>query len=167
METLFENKHVRTKEVLKEFYRHYFFGRTVTIICYGILLVVLLLNIILALLGRGYSVWVMVFVPLFIGLQIFNYYRALNIAAKRDKEVGGGEISVETLVFDDHIQSTSSNGAVNKLGYGSIKSVTATKNLIFITSEARMIYILRKDGFTKGTYEAFMGFLINKGIKVK
>ena len=42
-----------------------------------------------------------------------------------------------------------------------------TKNLILLKSRANLIYILRKDTFTKGTKDDFIAFLRSKGIKVK
>jgi len=86
---------------------------------------------------------------------------------KRDAEVHGKEISVETIVTDAFIQNTATTGAVNKLEYDKIRNVVQTKNLILLRSKANLIYIFRKDTFTKGTKDDFIAFLKVKGFKVK
>ena len=86
---------------------------------------------------------------------------------KRDSEVHGKEISVETIVTNECIQNTASTGAVNKLEYDKIRSAVKTKNLILLRSKANLIYIFRKDTFSKGTTDEFIAFLTSKGIKVK
>lgn len=45
--------------------------------------------------------------------------------------------------------------------------VDKTKNLILLQSKASLIYIFRKDTFTKGTTDDFVIFLRSKGIKIK
>ena len=85
---------------------------------------------------------------------------------KRDIEVHGKEISVETIVTDDFIQNKASTGAVNKLELNRIKNAAQTKNLILLRSKANLIFIFRKDTFTKGSKDDFIAFLKTKGIKV-
>ena len=41
-----------------------------------------------------------------------------------------------------------------------------TKNLILLHSKAKLIYIFRKDTFTKGTKNDFIAFLKDKGVKI-
>ncbi len=85
----------------------------------------------------------------------------------RDSEVHGKEISVETIVTNEYIQNTASTGAVNKLEYDKIRNSVQTKNLILLQSKANLIYIFRKDSFTKGDIESFIRFLNGKGVKIK
>ena len=77
------------------------------------------------------------------------------------------EISVETIVTNEYIQNTASTGAVNKLEYDKIRNSVQTKNLILLRSKANLIYIFRKDTFTKGNKEDFISFLNGKGVKIK
>lgn len=99
--------------------------------------------------------------------QLYCYFRQVNAVVKRDEEVHGNEIAVETIVTEEYIQSTAATGAVNKLGYDKIRYAVQTKNLILLRSKANLIYIFRKDTFTKGTLDDFVTFLKAKGIKVK
>ena len=86
---------------------------------------------------------------------------------KRDNEVHGKEISVETVITNEYIQNTATTGTVNSVGYDKIRNAVQTKNLILLRSKANLIYIFRKDTFMKGTKDEFIAFLGTKGIKVK
>ena len=167
MDTLFENSFVRDKQLAKEIYGYYYFQRKWRIVCYVVIILSFLGNVWFAINGNTLSWSVVVFVPLFILLQIYGYFRNVSTMVKRDMEVHGKAITVETVVTDAYIQQTASTGAVNKLEYDSVKKVTRTKNLIMLHSKARLIYIFRKDTFQKGTADEFITFLKGKGIKIK
>ena len=167
MDTLFENSFVRDKQLAKEIYGYYYFQRKWRIVCYVVIILSFLGNVWFAINGNTLSWSVVVFVPLFILLQIYGYFRNVSTMVKRDMEVHGKAITVETVVTDAYIQQTASTGAVNKLEYDSVKKVTRTRNLIMLHSKARLIYIFRKDTFQKGTADEFITFLKGKGIKIK
>ena len=165
METLFENSYVRNKELAKEIYRYYYFQRKGLIVCYVLLLLSFFGNILIF--EKTYNWGVCIFVPLFFLFQLYCYFRQVNTMVKRDIEVHGKEISVETIVTNEYIQNTASTGAVNKLEYDKIRNSVQTKNLILLRSKANLIYIFRKDTFTKGNKEDFISFLNGKGVKIK
>ena len=167
METLFENSYVRNKELAKEIYRYYYFQRKGLIVCYVLLLLSFLGNILISIFEKTYNWGVCIFVPLFFLFQLYCYFRQVNTMVKRDSEVHGKEISVETIVTNEYIQNTASTGAVNKLEYDKIRNSVQTKNLILLRSRANLIYIFRKDTFTKGNKEDFIIFLNDKGVKIK
>ena len=167
MEILFENSYVRNKELAKEIYRYYYFQRKWLVVCYALLLLSFLSNIFISIFEKTYNWGVLVYVPLFLLFQLYCYFRQVNTMVKRDSEVHGKEISVETIVTDEYIQNTASTGAVNKLEYDMIRNSVQTKNLILLRSKANLIYIFRKDTFTKGDKESFIRFLNNKGVKIK
>ena len=167
MEILFKNSYVRNKELAKEIYRYYYFQRKWLVACYVLLLLCFLGNILISIFERTYNWGVLVFIPLFFLFQFYCYFRQVNTMIKRDSEVHGKEISVETIVTNDYIQNTASTGAVNKLEYDKIRKVAQTKNLILLHSKANLIYIFRKDTFTQGNKEDFACFLRRKGVKIK
>ena len=167
METLFENSYVRNKELAKEIYRYYYFQRKWLVVCYALLLLSFLGNILTSIFEKTYNWGVCIFVPLFFLFQFYCYFRQVNTMVKRDSEVHGKEISVETIVTNEYIQNTASTGAVNKLEYDKIRNSVQTKNLILLRSRANLIYIFRKDTFTKGNKEDFISFLNGKGVKIK
>ena len=167
MEILFENSYVRNKELAKEIYRYYYFQRKWLVVCYALLLLSFLSNIFISIFEKTYNWGVFIFVPFFLLFQLYCYFRQVNTMVERDSEVHGKEISVETIVTNEYIQNIASTGAVNKLKYDKIRNSVQTKNLILLRSKANLIYIFRKDTFTKGDKESFIRFLNNKGVKIK
>ena len=168
MEILFENSYVRNKELAKEIYRFCYFQRKGMVICYILLSLSFVANILISVFEKTYDWSVFLSLPVIIFfVQLYCYFRQVNAMLKRDSEVHGREISVDTIVTDEFIQNTASTGAVNKLEFNKIRSATQTKNLILLRSKANLIYIFRKDTFTKGSKDEFIAFLSAKGIKVK
>jgi hypothetical protein len=166
MEILFANSYVRNKELAREIYRHYYFHRKLYIVLDILVMLSFLANLIITIL-QGAIYWTGIILPLlFFLLQFYGYFSQVNLMVKRDAEVCGNEISVETVVTDAFIQNTASTGAVNRLEFDKIRSAAQTKNLILLRSKANLIYIFRKDTFTIGTKEEFIAFLKEKGIKV-
>ena len=125
------------------------------------------MNTVSAISGQTYYVWIFVFVPLLIAIQVFRYCRQVNTTVKRDIEVHGREMEVEITATDDCLQNTNSTGTVSKIGYDKIKRAVQTKNLILLCSKTNLVYIFRKDSFESGTTEKFVSFLKAKGISVK
>ena len=167
MEVLFENSYVRNKELAKEIYGFYYFQRKWLVVCYFLIALSFLANILFSIFERSYNWGILIFVPLFFLFQIYCYFHQVNTMVKRDNEVHGKEISVETIVTNECIQNTATTGAVNRLEYDKIRNAVQTKNLILLRSKANLIYIFRKDTFTKGTKDDFIAFLKSKGVKVK
>ena len=167
MEILFENSYTRNKQLAKEIYCYIYFTRKSIAIPFALLLISFISNILFGVLYNSFSMVVLIIVPLFFLFQFYLYFHHVNAMIKRDIEVHGKGISVETIVTDEFIQNTASTGAVNKLEYDKIKKVIQTKNLILIWSKANLIYIFRKDAFTKGTEAEFIMFLKDKGVKIK
>ena len=166
MEILFENSHVRTKELAKEIYGHYYFKRKLNIVAEILVMFSCIVNLIITILGDSVGWFWLIFPLLLFLLQFYCYFSQVNAMVKRDIELHGKEISVQTIVTNEFIQSTISTGAVNQLEFDKIKSVAQTKNLILLRTKANLIYIFRKDSFTVGTKEEFLAFLKEKGIRV-
>ena len=167
MDVLFENGYIRNKEVAKEVYRYYCFQRKRIIVLY-VIIVAILVSDILNFVFSGIFEWLpLLYVLLILLWQFFLYHYQVKMVIKRDCEGHGKEMSVETVVTSEHIQSLSSNGAVNKVEFHNIRSAVQTKNLIILRTKANLLYILRKDSFTNGTKDEFIAFLETKGVKVK
>lgn len=166
-QVLFENSHTRNKELAKEIYNYYYFRRPFIVVLYILFGLSFLANLLGLLLGGTYNISVLVFAPCFFFLEVFLYHQQVNTILKRDLEVHGKEITVETTVTDAFVQNTASTGSVNKLQYQNIRYAVQTKNLILLHSKTNSVYILRKDAFTKGDAETFLRFLKYKEIKVK
>lgn len=167
MEVLFENSYTRDEKLIKEIYRYEYFRRKLLII-FDIVMILCLLSNILILVVEKKCYWgVFILAPLYFLYKFFCYWCQVRIIIKRDQEVHGKEISVETIVTNEYIQNTASTGTVNKLEYENIRNVVQTNNLILLRSKANLVYIFQKDAFTIGNAEDFIKFLKDKGIKVK
>ena len=147
MNILFENSYIRNKDLAKEMYGYIFFRRNYLFVAYIVLLISFIINLILLITTRSTNWFVFIFVPFFLLLRIFTYFQSIKLMVKRDNEVNGG--------------------GVNKLEYNKFKKCNQTKNLILLQSDAKLIYVFRKDGFSVGSCDEFFDFLRNKGIKVK
>lgn len=167
MEILFENSYVRDKELAKDIYSYYYLKRKELVVYYVLISLAFIANILIALFEKIYNWGFIILFPLLFLFQLYCYFRQVNAVVKRDEEVHGKGIEVKTIVTNEYIQNTAATGAVNKLGYDKIRYAVQTKNLILLRSKANLIYIFRKDTFTKGTLDDFVTFLRAKGIKVK
>ncbi len=167
METLFENRHTRNKQFVKEFYKFYFFQRKVLAVCYVILFLCFVAEIWLGIATKDVNWLVLILIPLIYLIQIYRYFCLTKIMLRRDEEISGKEIEVETIVTDEYLQSTSSAGTIIKLEFDKIHTASETKNFILLRTKANLICILKKDAFTKGTTEEFKLFLKVKGIKIQ
>lgn len=167
MDILFENSYTRNKELLKEIYCYHYFKRKSMIVALVALFICFVTNVLLAFFGDAHNLELIILLPLFFAFHIYLYNFQIITTLKRDKEVQGKEIVVQTIVTDDFIQNTSSTGAINKLEFNKIKKAVQTKNLILLMSDAKLFYIFRKDTFTKGNKDDFISFLKYKGIKIK
>ncbi len=170
MDVLFENTHVRTKELVKEIYSYFYFRRKLSIFGWVVFGLSFVINLVCAIFGDSCSTTstiILILAPFIAILPLYAYIRQVNIVVKRDKEVHGKEIEVTTVVTDEFIQQTASTGSINKITFDNIKVVIQTKNLILLRSKANLLYIFRKDMFIVGDESEFISFLKNKGIKVK
>ena len=167
MEILFKNSYTRNRELAKEIYRFYYFQRKLLVFTYFLLAFSFLANIVCVAVGISYNIGILIFVPLFVAIQFYCYFHQVNIMVKRDNEVHGKEINVETTVTDSYIQNVASTGSVYQIGYDDIKNAVQTKNLILLRSKSNLIYIFDKNTFDIGTKEEFLLFLTSKGIKVR
>ena len=167
VEVLFENSYTRNKELLKEIYGYHYFKRKSVVVALVALALCFVANIVVALLGDAYNIEFIIIIPLFFAFHVYLYNRQVYTVLKRDQEVHGKEITVQTIVTNDFIQNTSSTGSVNKLEYNKIKKAVQTKGLILLLSDAKLFYIFKKDSFTVGNKEEFISFLKYKGVKIK
>lgn len=166
MNILFENSYVRDKQLAKEIYGHHFFRRKFMIICYIVASLSLIANIVNAVLYGSLYLFGFIIGLFLLAYPVVNYFIVVNTVVKRDMEMHGKEVTAESIVTEDYIQNTLSTGAIISVEYSKIKKAAQTRNLILLFSDANLIYIFRKDGFTKGTTDEFITFLKSKGIKV-
>ena len=167
METLFESVYVRDEKVAKETFRYFYFQRKVLIACYVVMASSFLVAIPLAISGSS-NVWpVFIFVPLFFAIVIYRYIQAVRMSVKRDRELFGEDVTIRSVATDTYVQNLTPDGGNAKAEYRNIRSAVQTKNLILLFTQANLIYIFKKDSFTKGTAEDFIRHLRNRGLQIK
>lgn len=169
MDILFKNTHTRTKDVVKEMFRYLLFCRGTSITAFALFGLCFVLNIVPVFFLEFYEVnlYILIFIPIYMIIYGILYAMQVNITLKRDIEIYGKPVDVETSVTDECIHLTASSGSVNKIEFHSIKYAAHTKNLILLMTKAKLIVAFRKDSFSVGTKDEFIAFLKSKGIKVK
>ena len=167
MDVLFQNKYTRTEDWIKECNRYALF-RT------PLMMVVHILSALM--IGNGlYELFFLriIGVPAFASPILFYtvilllYFRMNALTKKRNKEMYGDRFEVISDITEESITQTLSNGATFVIPYTSIKRCAQTAHYLLLISDAKIIYALRKGGFTIGSDEEFLVFLRSKGVKVR
>ena len=166
MDSLFENTYTADKPFYQELYSYFHFRRPITVATFILCGICFTSQLALAIFGLEYNVGIMILMALFPLFKLFAYVNQVNSITKRNKEISTEAISICSTVYEDHLEISASNGSTLNIEIAKIRSVVQTKNYIILRSDARLLYSLHKDGFTKGTKEDFLSFLRSKSIKV-
>lgn len=167
---LFENSFLRDRETAKEIYSYHFFKRKLMkvffILC-GVYAVSFIIGCIVNFENAkdmAFSFFCILFAAV---MTIIAYNLQVKQMVARDKEMSHGEgFSVCLTVSDSEVAITTPVGT-QSVALSDVKSAVETKGLISLVTKANFMYVLRKDSFTKGSYEEFVAFLGQKGIKIK
>lgn len=162
MDTLFENRYVRNKEIIKAMCLYLFFRRKIQIFLQAIMCALFVGALVSLILGYTYNWFALIAVPLYFAYKIYLYFAQVRRMMQRDQEMFGDAAVVESVVTEEGIQTSSSGGAQMTLSFDKFHSVDHTKKLILVYTKAKLIYVLPKDSFTKGSAEACLLFLKSK-----
>lgn len=170
MNPLFENETCRNEAAIKEVYKYWFFKRPLMVGIYLILGVYLLSGI----LGFVFDpesarefIFPFVCIVFVTVLMIVGYFNQVKLLVSRDKErANGGDFICTVRISDSEIEQTAFDSKVN-LPIEKVKYVLSTKNYFALVTEARHMFILKKDSFAVGDSIGFIAFLKEKGIKIK
>jgi hypothetical protein len=100
-------------------------------------------------------------------LMIVSYHSQVKAMVQRDKEMSGGKpLCCEISVSENEI-TLSALESRSSVAMSNIKSAFETENYIVVLTKARLMFIFKKDSFTKGNLDDFIAFLKERGIKVK
>lgn len=175
-QTLFENEYVRTKEVHCELIK-WAMSKQIISQMFALLIIAALITAHSLFVSTGISVQIIimliVLVLFMVVITVVQYKQSLKLSCKRDLEVGGDTPIRVKFAFDDnmiHMYRIPSQGETplsdGHVEYYNIKKAAITKNLIILASDAKLPYVIKKDGFTKGNLEKFLAFLRTRGIAV-
>ena len=76
------------------------------------------------------------------------------------------EITYTVAASEDKIFHKSSLGTYQTIDLSVIKKAYKTKNYIVLQSQAKQLYVFKKDAFTIGEEHTFLTFLRGKGYKI-
>ena len=165
---LFENTHMRDKSFWREFLTYSNFKRPPSVACYTIMAFVFIYSLIQTLTSDETFLFGLVFPPLFCLLMLVFTLTGIKTALKREQENGNGaQITYLTRISDAKICLETSLGTNYEIAFTTVKRVVQTKNYLMLQTPTKQCYPLKKDGFTKGSYEELCAFLRAKGYKVK
>ncbi len=165
MEPLFINQYTRDEAVTKECYNAYYFSPFFLVI-YAFVGFVFIFNLVLVFVARAaYDS----LIPLSIAIIVFFFIRRrrISIALKRDKEQFGQPPTIVCEVSETGIRIGVNGLFSQEVPFREIRHAKETKHLILLTSRARLLYILHKDGFVKGSVPEFNHFLWEKKVRFK
>ena len=170
MEGLFCNKFVRDEDTAKEVYVYWYFKKPLLIVVYSLIALYSLaciLGFILDFESAKEALGVFVMGVFVFVLMIVSYHSQVKAMVQRDKEMSGGKpLCCEISVSENEI-TLSALESRSSVAMSNIKSAFETENYIVVLTKARLMFIFKKDSFTKGDAKSFIAFLKEKGIKVK
>lgn len=169
MEIRFENRYTRDEQTAKEIYKYWYFRRPIFIALY----VILALYIPACIFGLMFDFEdarefiAPVIMAIVAPVMMFVSYRSqVSTMVKRDREMAqGGEVVCEVSVSDEEFAVTSLGNRTAIKIYNAKKAYITTNYIVVLTA-ARLMVILKKDGFTLGDAESFISFLREKGIHI-
>ena len=167
MEPIFENSYIRDKSTANEIGQHYYFKRPLPIVLTAIYIICFAVNLTSLLCGYGYSTYGLIIPPVFVAFWFYSYFMFKKSLTARDAEIHKGDILINMQVYEDHITAKGPDGSAIELEYNNVKKTVTTKNYFVFISKARLMYIFKKDSFTKGELADFARFINSKGIKIK
>ena len=164
MDVLFENTHVRSKEVISQYYQFYYYNSkrdlAVRLGFYGLLL--------LSTFTLQFWIYIILFVVFLFRLaRMITYWAKVSATFNAETRANGKPIEVHTVVRENCFENTLPSGLVTKVEFSEITSVHKTGNLILLKSKSNIFYILGKNTFTTGNEAEFIHFLESKGIPCK
>ena len=167
---LFENKYVRDLNTAKEVYFHHFFGTRVMIIANviaGLYAAFVLLGVITDLKNAGGYVPQLILLFVYAGVMIYAYDAQVKTQVARDKEVAGGEDFVCSLTVTDREVSVTNPIGTQLVGLEELKYAFLTKSYICVVTNAKYMYLFKKDSFSKGSADELVAFFKGRGVKFR
>lgn len=164
---LFESTHVRNKEFYKEIYSYYHFKSKSAVILEVIVGMALLTSLLSLVFDTSVDYTIYGCILFIILVRLWSYRRTVKISMDREKEISSeGEITYTVAASEDKIFHKSSLGTYQTIDLSVIKKVYKTKNYIVLQSQAKQLYVFKKDAFTIGEEHTFLTFLRGKGYKI-
>ena len=167
---LFENRFTHTQEYYNELYFAIYFRKLRLAI--GCLLIIAGSVLMAFGLGTYESIPVEIIVigssvaTTFYLIIVLRYFRIRKLKYRQAQELNSNE-PVEAVLFvhEEGIEILNALlGIYRTITFDKIEKALKTKHYYILITEAKIHWIFKKDGFTRGTSEEFVVFLASKGI---
>ena len=167
MAPLFENSYIRDEAIHREVLFRFRLLSPVYILCY-LFCAYCLYQFFTVLILWDYIILRFLIIPLlFLLLLIYSCRRNARMLQARDLEINNGQpLRIYLVVTQEGITSYDPNGSAT-IPFDRIRRVTQSKNLIFLITKARVIWIFPKATFIRCNPEDFLSFLKTKGLRVR
>ena len=167
MEPLFINQYARDEAVIKEIYRSYYLT-PISIMFYFCAGISFIANLIFLLLNHAIYDTCAFFATIVCLLSPPLFYRCrFSIAIKQDKDRFGQPPLMTYEISGSGIRSGTNGHFSQELPFSEIRYARESTNLIMLPSRSRLGYVIRKEGFIKGSFPEFYRFLHEKKIRFK
>ena len=161
MPVLFENQYPADKRFFKEtiFYSH--FRKSFSIYLMLFMAALLAPNLFFAIRSNWQGIASVISV--IIGVAFFIiYFIAYPVRVAHTVKDSQPDDTYHIAVTENKIIYNAPRYSEIEISFAKIKKISRSKHYIILVSEMDDIYALKKDGFTKGTYDEFMKFLKSK-----
>lgn len=169
MESRFENRFVRDEQTAKEVYQYWYFKKPVMIFAYvvlGLYSLACTIGLILDFQSAKESLPILAMIVFMVTFMIVSYFSQVRAMLMRDREMSGGEnLCCDISVSDEEIVLSALDNRT-PISWSNVKGAFVTKNYIVVLTKARLMFILKKDSFTKGDEAGFLSFLREKGVRI-
>ncbi|MGM9641958.1 MAG: hypothetical protein ACI3XI_01980 [Eubacteriales bacterium] len=181
----FENVYTRTPEIYGEYYDAYqktafAHSRTVKKVC-NVFVAACLVIIFgcMAILWQmegseevaRIALWLFVLAVLFVLMRIYSVFmkrQTVKRGIAREKELNGGELAeICTVVTESSLCLCLKGKDAWEVSLDKIKFMTQSENLILLVTEARLVFVIKKDSFVQGSARELWDFLKAKGIEIR
>ena len=162
MEILFENTYITDKHMMREFFRKYSIGLRPVISIITTILMVIYAPVLVVGVKLGRDVWLLAAMYLvFITLQFFPRLFAWSSLRNTKKQNDGLMPETRVVFTEENIQMF--EGMVHlTVEYRKITKAIRLKHSYALMTGKRTAVLLKPDRFTKGSFDAFRGFLAQK-----
>ena len=151
MDSLFENTYTAGKSFYQELYSYFHFRRPITVAAFIVCGICFASQLALAIFDLEYNLSIMILMALFPLFKLFAYVNQVNSITKRNKEISAEAINICSIVYEDHLEMTASNGSTLNIELAKIKSDPYFTD----TVKYPIAEFLERLGLNAGFYEDF------------
>ena len=137
METLFENSYIKNREWAKDVFGYINFRRPLIIVFDIYFFLCIVLGIVDIIVDKNINVYLFILPIFWIFLQVFIYFKNVNVTLKRDLETHGKPVEVTVIVTDENITTVQSTGSEIHLNYADVKKSISNEEIHIFANKSQ------------------------------